>query len=90
MKCTNSHLINIIDIQKWKKTKGYLDQHAHYMDEETEVVVFSVRMMGPELTSVPIFLYFMWDTTPAWPDEQCVGPYPGSEPTNPGPPKWSM
>ena len=27
--------------------------------------------MGPELTSVPIFLYFMWDATTVWLDEQC-------------------
>ena len=52
---------------------------------------FLVKEIVPELTSVPIFLYFyMWDVTTAWLDEQCVGPHPGFEPTNPGPPKWSM
>ena len=30
-----------------------------------------VRKIGPELTSVPIFLYFMWDTATAWLDELC-------------------
>ena len=30
-----------------------------------------VRKIGPELTSVPVFLYFMWDVTTVWLDEQC-------------------
>ena len=30
-----------------------------------------VRKIGPELTSVPIFLYFTWDAATAWLDEQC-------------------
>ena len=32
---------------------------------------FCVRKIGPELTSVPNFLYFMWDATTAWLEEQC-------------------
>ena len=30
-----------------------------------------MRKIGPELTSVPIFLYFMWDATTVWLDEWC-------------------
>ena len=30
-----------------------------------------VRKIGPELTSVPIFLYFMWDVASAWLDGWC-------------------
>ena len=45
--------------------------------------------VGPELTAVPVFLCFTWDAATAWLDEQCVGPRPGSEPVNPGLPKWS-
>ena len=31
----------------------------------------------------------MWDATTAWLDEWCVGPRPGSDLANPGPPKQS-
>ena len=48
------------------------------------VFLFFVRMIGPELTSVPVFLYFMWDAATAWLDEWCIGPHPGSEPMTPG------
>ena len=34
-------------------------------------------------------LFYMWDDTTAWLDEQCVGPCPGSEPVNPRLPEWS-
>ena len=37
---------------------------------------FLVRKIGPELTSMSIFVYFVWDTTTAWLDEWCVGPWP--------------
>ena len=30
-----------------------------------------VQKIGPELTSVPIFVYFMWDATTAWLDKWC-------------------
>lgn len=30
-----------------------------------------VRKIVTGLRSVPIFLYFMWDATTAWPDKQC-------------------
>ena len=43
-----------------------------------------LRKIVTELTSVPIFLYFMWDATTAWLEEQRVGPHLGSEPANPG------
>ena len=29
----------------------------------------------------------MWDAATAWLDERCIGPFPGSKPTNPG--RWS-
>ena len=50
---------------------------------------FLVRKIGPELTSVAVFLYFMWGAATAWLDEQCGGPRLGSKPANPGPLKWS-
>ena len=34
-------------------------------------VCVCVRKIGPELTSVPILLYFMWDAATAWLDEWC-------------------
>ena len=51
--------------------------------------LFFVRKIGPELTSVLIFLYFMWDTTTVWLDKRS-GLHPGSEPANPRLPKYSM
>ena len=42
-----------------------------------------MRKIGPGLTSVPIFLYFIWDIATAWLDKRCIGVRPGSEP---GPP----
>ena len=30
-----------------------------------------MRKIVTELTSVPIFLYFMWDAATAWLDERC-------------------
>ena len=32
---------------------------------------FPLRKISLELTSVPIFFYFMWDATTAWLDERC-------------------
>ena len=53
--------------------------------------IFLVWKIGPELTSVPIFLYSVRGTLQtAWLDEQCIGPCLGSKPANPGPPKGSM
>ena len=40
-------------------------------DLTTETFCVCVRKTGPELTSMPIFLYFMWDAAIAWLDEQC-------------------
>ena len=34
-------------------------------------VCVCVRKIGPELTSVAIFLYFMWAATTIWLEEQC-------------------
>ena len=45
-----------------------------------------VRQVSPELTSVPVFLNFIFGTpATAWLDEQCVGPHPGSKLVNPRP-----
>ena len=35
-----------------------------------------VRKIVTGLSSVPIFLYFMWDTATVWLDERRVGPSP--------------
>ena len=43
-----------------------------------------LRKAGPELTSVPTSLYFMWGMpATAWLDEQYVGPHLGSKLVNP-------
>ena len=50
--------------------------------------LFLLRKPGPELTSVPIFLYFICGMpATAWLDKRCIGPHLGSELVNPGPPK---
>ena len=52
---------------------------------------FFLRKIIPELTSVPIFLYFICGApTTVWLDKQCVGPCLGSELVNPRPPKGSV
>ena len=43
-----------------------------YLSREASIISYycvCVRKIGPELTSLPIFLYFMWDTTILWLDE---------------------
>ena len=30
-----------------------------------------MRKIGPEPTTVPLFVYFMWDAATAWVDEPC-------------------
>ena len=52
-------------------------------------LLFLLRKTGPGITSVPIFLHFIWDAATAWLDKQCIGAHPGSEPVNPGPPQQS-
>ena len=43
-------------------------------------ILFFLRKIGPELTSVPIFLYSMCGTpATAWLDKSWAGPHPGSE-----------
>ena len=37
----------------------------------TLFVCVCVRKIVAELTSMPIFLYFMWDAATAWLDEPC-------------------
>ena len=55
------------------------------------VVVVLVMKIGPELTSgANLPLFHMWDTTSAWPDEQCVGLHLGSKAANPRPLKQSV
>lgn len=34
----NSQFNKRCSYRKWKNLQGYLDQHAHYIDEETEVI----------------------------------------------------
>ena len=56
-----------------------------------ESLLFLLRKPGPELTSVPIFLYFICETpTTTWLEKQCVGPHLGSKPANPGPPEQNV
>ena len=51
---------------------------------------FLVRKIGPKLTAVPIFLYFLYvGCCTTWLDEQCAGPHLGSEPAKPRPLKRS-
>ena len=48
--------------------------------------IFFFRKTGPELTSVPIFFYFICGMPGiAWLDKCCIGPRPGSKPMNPRP-----
>ena len=47
-------------------------------------VCLFLRKIGPELTSVPFFLYFICGTpTTAWLDKWCVGLHLGSAPAKP-------
>ena len=51
---------------------------------------FFLRKISPELTSMPIFFYFICRTpATAWLDKQCIDPRPGSELVTPGLPKWN-
>ena len=59
------------------------------MNIEKYLISF-VRKIGPELTSVSVFVCFMWDATTAWLDERCVSLRPGSEPVKPRLPKRSV
>ena len=54
------------------------------------LICFSfLRKIGPELTSVPMFLYYICGTpTTAWLDKRCVGPHLGSELASPRP--WKL
>ncbi|XP_058398515.1 high affinity cAMP-specific and IBMX-insensitive 3',5'-cyclic phosphodiesterase 8A isoform X3 [Diceros bicornis minor] len=44
---------------------------------------------GPGLTSMPIFLHFIWDATTAWLAKRCISAHPGSKLPNPKPPQQS-
>ena len=48
---------------------------------------FCLRKIVAELTSVPIFLYFMWHAATAWLDERCEVPARDPNPWAPG--HWS-
>ena len=64
-----------------------LSYHIFYVD----IRFFFLRKIGPELTSMPIFLHFICGTpATAWLDKRCVGLYPGSEPANPKLPKQNL
>ena len=55
----------------------------HKVSAEVLLSFFFFRKIGPEQTSVPIFLYFMCGMpATAWLDKQCLGAYPGSESAN--------
>ena len=55
------------------------------------IPLFLLRKTGLELTSVPIFLYFISGMpAAAWLDKQYIGPHQGSKLTNPGPLKWNV
>ena len=47
------------------------------------VVFFLVRKIGPELTSVTVFFYFVGGSPPQHGLMSGVGPHPGSKPANP-------
>ena len=52
------------------------------------ILLFLLRKTGPELTSVPIFLYFIYGMpTTAWLCQAVPCLPPGSKPVNPGAPK---
>ena len=52
---------------------------------------FFLRKTGPELPSMPIFLYFICGMpATAWLDKQCIGLHPGSQPANPRLPKGDV
>ena len=52
---------------------------------------FFLRKISPELTSIPILLYFICGTpTTAWLAKAVPCLHPGSEPVNPGAPKWNV
>ena len=75
-------LLNIDYLQDTVQGLGYKD--------ETLLLFFFLRKIGPELTSVPIFLRFICGMpTTACPDDQCLGLCPGSKLVNPRPPKQS-
>ena len=50
------------------------------LTSDANLPLFFLRKIDPGLTSVHIFLYFIWDAATAWPDKQCVGARLGSEP----------
>ena len=50
---------------------------------------FRLRKIGTELISVSVFLYFVCRLLPQHGLMSGVGLHPGSEPVNPGLPKWS-
>ena len=69
----------------------YLRKVSPELTSAANPPLFLLKKSGPELTSMPIFLYFI-SGMPAttWLPKWCVGPHPESEPVNPGPPKWNM
>ena len=46
------------------------------------VIFFFVKKIVTELTSLPTFLYFLWDAITAWLDVWCQVASQGSEPMN--------
>ena len=68
----------------------YLDARGHRSCLELIILCF-LRKTGRELTSVPIFLYFIYGMpATAWLDKRCIDLHLGCEPANPGPPKQNV
>ena len=54
-----------------KILKNCKDVLQFLVDNLFFLFVCYVRKISPELTPVPIFLYFMWDAATAWLDKRC-------------------
>ena len=59
-------------------------QENHWLGRMNKIFLFFWRKTGSELTSMPIFLYFICGMpTTAWLDKQCISPSSGSAPGEP-------
>ncbi|XP_070078475.1 cilia- and flagella-associated protein 418 isoform X1 [Equus caballus] len=67
------------DDYMWDKSCDYLFFRL------ASILLFLLRKTGPELTSMPIFLYFVCGMpATAWLDKRCAAVHPGSKLANPG------
>ena len=68
----------------FSKKKKKMMMISHELTSAANPPLFLLRKLGPELTSMPIFLYFICGMpTTTWLDKWRVGPSLGSEPANP-------